>query len=360
MELAIKPDFDRAMERMEAWWECRVLDRPPVTIQIRPERAPVLPEKAHATLRDRWLDFPYHLDRFEAGLDGAVFLAETFPAFGPNLGPDLCATVFGCALEFGERTSWSTPIVDSCRDVLDLQPDLDTPCWNAIREATEESLERGRGRWVTEMPDLHTNGDLVAALRDPQGMCLDIAMDTEGVRAACNHVTETAFEPMFEDLRSRIRARGQPCTTWTPFLHAGSAYMTSCDVICMISPEMFEEAILPSIRREMGYLERSLFHLDGPGAVRHLEALLACPELDGVQWIFGAGSGPARKWVDVYRRIQDAGKCIDLHAEDLDDCRAVAEHVRPEGVWFRPMGAYPREEAEDFIRWTERWAARRT
>jgi hypothetical protein len=141
-------------------------------------------------------------------------------------------------------------------------------------------------------------------------------------------------------------------------LHHGRTYVTNCDFICMISTRMFEDAVLPSILREMRYLDRNIFHLDGPGALRHLDTLLSLEELDGVQWVYGAGrGGAAARWIDVYRRIQSAGKCIQLLCEDLNDAKAVAEHVRPEGVWFCPGGTYSREEAEAFVAWAARWAA---
>jgi len=357
MELERKPDFDRALERFEAWWNRQIIDRPPVTISVKPERPTRLPEKRHATLRQRWLDVEYAIDRAEAAVAGGIFLAETFPRYEPSVGPELCATIFGAELEFMETTTYSTPILKSCREILRLRPNLDTPYWNNIRAKTDLSLARGRGKWITALPDLHTNGDLVAALRNPQDLCLDLADDLEGVRAACDYVNDVSYRLMFDDLWGRIRAAGQPCTNWTPVLHAGRMYTTSCDFICMISPRMFEASILPALCGEMKWLERNIYHLDGPGALKHLDALLALPELDAVQWIYGAGSGPARRWIDVYQKIQSAGKGIQLIAEDVHDAQAVAEHLGPEGVWFCPGGAYARADAEDFIAWTSRWAA---
>ena len=357
VELQYKADFGEALRRLEAWWDCGIIDRPPVTIHVRPERRAELPEKSHPTLRDRWFDFEHGLDRFEASLDGAVFFAETFPKFDPGLGPEQCATVFGCELEFSETTSWSVPIAGSCREILDIRPNLDNVYWNNLRASTELSIDRGRGRWITALPDLHTNGDLVAALRDPQDLCLELADDIDAVRAACDYVTDVSYELMYEDMWRPVEAAGQPCTTWTPALHAGPMYPVSCDFICMISPRMFQETVLPSIRTELRYLERSVFHLDGPGALRHLDVLLAQPELNAVQWVYGAGSGPAARWVQVYRRIQAAGKAVQLVCDDLADARAVAAHLRPEGVWFCPGGVYGRAEAEAFIAWAARWAA---
>jgi hypothetical protein len=62
--------------------------------------------------------------------------------------------------------------------------------------------------------------------------------------------------------------------------------------------------------------------------------------------------------IDVYRRAQDAGKCMQLICEDTDHALAVAEYLKPEGVWFRPGGLYSPDEVEAFIRHIARWAAR--
>ena len=88
-----------------------------------------------------------------------------------------------------------------------------------------------------------------------------------------------------------------------------------------------------------------------------MDDLLAIPELDAIQWVYGAGAGPAARWIDVYQRIQAAGKGIEGMAADLNDARAVMEHLRPEGVWLWPGGTYGRDEAESFLKETARWAA---
>ncbi len=361
MELRDKPDFDKTLQRFEAWWHCQIIDRPPVSPWVKSDRPAgrerKAPRRQYATLRERWMDIDYILDCHEAWLEGAMHLGDSFPAFMPNLGPEVCATVFGCELEFGQDTSWSIPAVGSCREISGIRPNLDNPYWNWIRRATDESLRRGRGRWITAMPDLHMDGDLLASLRDPQNLCLDLVDDPDSVRQACDYVTQH-YPVIFDDIWGRIAAAGQPGTTWTAYLHSGRAYVTSCDFICMISPEMFQRTILPSIQWEMDWLERNIFHLDGPGALKHLDTLLAQPRLTGLQWIYGASRGPAAKWVDVYKKAQAAGKCIQLCGEGLEDTRKVAEQLRPEGVWLCPGGG-TRDEVQAFLDWAGRWAAGR-
>ncbi len=355
MHLEKQPDFEKILARFEAWWHGEIIDRPLVSLSVDPEREPKLPAKTHKTQRDRWFDFDFDMDTIEANLEVAAFVGDSFPSYYLDLGPELCATVFGCELEFGENTSWSVPVAKSIRDVPKIKPDLNNVYWRAIRRATQELLERGKGKWLAAIPDFHTNGDLLASLRDPQELCLDCADDLEGVRLACEYVTDF-YIPMYEDFWRLLDAAGQPTIAWTPAPHAGKTYVTNCDFICMISPKMFEEAILPSIVREMRYLDCNLFHLDGPNALHHLDALLALKELNGVQWVYGAGHGPAARWGDVYKRVQAAGKCVQVLCEDFEDLRRVAEHLRPEGVWFT-LGRFPRAEAEAIVKWVEQWGA---
>ena len=66
---------------------------------------------------------------------------------------------------------------------------------------------------MTGLADFHTNGDLVAALRDPQNLAFDMADDPEGVRAAVDYVTES-YPLMYDDLYDRIAAAGQPPSIW--------------------------------------------------------------------------------------------------------------------------------------------------
>jgi hypothetical protein len=304
------------------------------------------------------MDVDYVLDCVEARVGAGIYLGDTVPVYMPFLGPEVCATLFGADLQFRDDvTSYSIPAVSNVRDIMGMEPDFDNLYWTTLRRLTDQSLERGRGRWITGVTDLHTNGDLLAALRDPQNLCLDCAEDLEGVRLACEHVTDW-FAPIFEDLHQRIASAGQPCTTWTPALARGRWYTISCDFICMISPSMFQQAILPSIEREMEHMQENLFHLDGPGALRHLDTLLELPQLNGVQWVYGAGAGPASRWIEVYQRIQAAGKCLQIVGySGLDEFKAVAPYLKCQGVWFWPLGQFRQDEAEKFIRWSQRWGA---
>jgi len=355
MNLTTKPDVEECLDRVEAWWDGRLTDRPPVTLHVRSDRRPRDVPPPAGSWKRRKLDVDYVLDCAEARIEAGVFRAETFPKFMPNLGPEICAAAYGCELEFSESTSWSVPRVANIRDVLEMAPDLDCFYWSVIREMTDQSIARGKGRWITAVTDLHTNGDLLAALRDPQALATDYADDLPGVRDACRHITPH-MAVFFDDLYDRIAAAGQPCATWGIAISRRTMYYVSCDFICMISPAMFAETILPAIEWECRHLDRTIFHLDGPGALKHLDALLELPSLNAVQWTYGAGQGKAGDWIEVYRRVVTAGKGVEVQAAGFDDARTVMDALPAKGIWLSVGGSHSADEADAFLAETARWA----
>lgn len=356
ISLYTKPDLDLTLQRFEAWWHGRIVDRPPVCIGAKRKAGPApAPVRTHQSLRDRWLDMDYQVELFEASIEGRTFVADTVPIFTPNVGPELCGTLLGCPLEFGENTSWSKPIVHNCRELVGRKLDFDNPYWSAIRRGTQRSLERSQGRWITGMPDLHTNVDLLAAARDPQELCMEMMDDLEGVRLATQYVTDH-FPAMFDDIWKTLAAAGQPCTCWTPSLHAGRGMVLQSDFIALISPDMFGQVVAPALQREMDFFDMSIYHLDGPGALRHLDALLAIRQLNAVQWIYGAGQGSAKDWIDVYRRIQKAGKSVQILCSDIEEALLLTTHLKPEGVWFCIGRSYEPPRIEAFLDQMKRWA----
>ena len=54
--------------------------------------------------------------------------------------------------------------------------------------------------------------------------------------------------------------------------------------------------------------------------------------------------------------MQQAGKCVEVQAGDLDDARAVMAQLRPEGIWMCVGGQYSIEQAESFLAEATRWA----
>jgi hypothetical protein len=352
-DLKTKPDFAKTVERFEAWWHGEIVDRTPVSLSVQSDRPDPGPQSRHRTLRERWLDAEFAVESFVARLEGAEFLGDTFPVFWPNVGPEITATLFGCELEFSETTSWSRPIVHRAEEwerIWSSPANFENVYWQTIERMTDLAIERCDGRYIVGMTDLHGNYDILAALRDPQTLCMDLLDCPELVQRAGRHVAQ-GFVGAFHRSYRKLAAAGFGSTTWLPTYHEGPAYVPSSDFWCMVSPTVAREMVLPDILTEMQPLERSIFHLDGPQALPHLDLLLALPQLHAVQWVYGAGQGPAARWTEVYRRIRRAGKSLQLVSVDAADALAVLEQIGTRGVWVTVGTPFESTaEAEAFLR----------
>ncbi|MCC6580098.1 MAG: hypothetical protein IT440_06615 [Phycisphaeraceae bacterium] len=348
-----KPDFAEAMGRFDQWWRMSNRERPLLTLNVRRQSDVAPPARTHATWNDYWLDTDYRVDRAVAGMSGRAWLAETFPSITPMTGPEVLATLLGCQQHFiSDATGWSEPVVhepQQWRTVFDAPLRWDNPWWQSVKRMTQRALEVSDGRFLVGLTDLHGNYDILAALRDPQALCEDLLDCPELVREAGLKAAAT-FNAAFAENWRWLSAAGMPCTTWTGFLHTGPAYLPHCDFWCMMSAAMGRDMVWPAIETEMKSMERSLFHLDGPNALQHLDLLLECRELTGVQWVYGAGNGPATRWLDVYRRCLQAGKTVQVFAENATEALELAQALGSEGVWLQVGGVFHSDgEARQFI-----------
>lgn len=341
-ELTFKPNFSQTVDRFEAWWRGDILDRPPVTLYTKPARAPRNLPTPPADPRDHWLDSDYVLQTAIALMEATDYVGDRFPCFNPNLGPEITATVFGCDLEFSKATSWSKPVVHNPADwqlIIEMQPDYQNQYWQRIEQLTDAAIAASDGRFLVGITDLHGAYDILSAIRDPQDLCMDLIDCPDIINQAGLHAAN-AFVGCFDRLYSKVAKAGMGSTCWLATLHAGPAYVPSCDFWCMVDGDTARDLILPTILTEMKPLHRSIFHLDGPQALRHVDLLLDLPTLNAVQWVFGAGNGPASKWIDVYKRILAAGKSIAVHADNPADALTVLDAVGPKGVWLDVGGEF--------------------
>ena len=74
-------------------------------------------------------------------------------------------------------------------------------------------------------------------------------------------------------------------------------------------------------------LPNTIYHLDGIGELPHLDQILAIPELNAVQWVYGTGQPGPYAWVDVYQKIINAGKQIMIIENGMDNGY---EQLRPQ------------------------------
>lgn len=351
----LKPDFAQVLDRFEAWWQGAVLDRALVSFSYtRPRETCVpVPVSQHANHRERWMDVAFAVDAACARLANTVFGGDALPVAWPNLGPEVFSAFYGCPLVFTESTSWSEPILEDWDSADELALDRNNQYFRMILQLTDALLQAGRGRFLVGYTDLHGGGDAVAAFRDPQRLCIDILERPDDLRALTERVT-VDFLRVYDTYHHKLQAAGMHSVTWLPATCGGRMHVPSNDFSCMISQELFEDLFIPGIVQECRHMDRCIYHLDGPQALRYLDLILEIPEIDAVQWVPGAGQDHWSDWIGVYRRIQAAGKSFILYppVTELDQVFAV---LRPEGAWLHISGVADDSAAQDVLDAVSRW-----
>jgi hypothetical protein len=127
----------------------------------------------------------------------------------------------------------------------------------------------------------------------------------------------------------------------------------ACDFATNISPEHFEEFCMPITQKQAKLFKHNVFHLDGPGVARHIDAILTLPNLHAINWEQGYGiDEPIMQWLPLIKKIQDAGKSVivDLKKRELDE---FIKNVDPAGILLR-IAAEPSEQ-KDILERIKQW-----
>lgn len=355
--LTTKPDYARCLERIDAWFQQAVLDRPPVRFykhNAQFEAGEPLDRTRWASLEERWFDTNYQIERFEQSLVDKTFHAETFPVFWPNLGPSVYSAFYAGRLEFAEVTSWYEPVVTCLDDLSALQSDpFASRYFRQIEEMTRAALARCGSRYWVSYTDLHPSLDCVAAWCGIDALCLAMAVEPEKLQPLLE-LSVRDFHRIFDHFDAMLKAASQPSGTWIDIPCPGKLHIPSCDVSTMISSAHFKQFSLPQLQCEMQGMDRAIYHVDGRGVARHLDVILEQPGIQAIQWVQGMGTDwPILQWLPLLKRILSAGKSVlvDVPLEELDE---FMQQMPREGV-FLCLGVPEGKEAETLKR-VERWA----
>ncbi len=347
--------LEKTMERFEAFFNFDVADRPPVNITLWKSGEYNQPRKTYNDLKEKWMDFEFRIEEQTTRLERTMFMGDAIPIIWPNMGPEIYSAWCGCGYNYGENTTWSEPCIhDWEKDADKGNLDRSHPLLLKTIQYTDMLIEASRGRFIVGLTDFHPGGDHIAALRDPQELCFDMIENVEQVRKKLNRSYPEYFET-YNLFYNKLRNAGMPITTWTPIVSETKYYVPSNDFSCMVSKATFDDLFLPGIVEECKFLDRSIYHLDGPGALRHLDSLLEIKELNAVQWVCGAGNEGFERWLPVYRKIQEAGKAAQVIL-DIKDLDLLFENLEPQGIWLSSIsGIDCTDTAEKVLERVGKW-----
>jgi len=337
---------DEIWKRYEAWWEGEgaILK---VSAPKPGHSPPKIPPQVQdvgwllAYVAQRWVregeepDWDWIWDVHLASWEGTYFGGDSYPQLWLNLGPGVMAAYLEGYSEFRGDTVWfELPDPLSWEEIRALDYDQGNPWWCFTLEAACELGRRAREQGVilgtTDIGGVH---DVLASLRGSVNIMTDFYDHPEELLREAERILGL-WHRYYEELDLVISSYQDGRDAWMNIYSKLRWYPIQCDLAYMLSPGMFERFVAPIVEGHCRRLERTIYHLDGEGQLALLEYLLEVPELDGIQWVPGAGRPTCGDpcWFPYYRRVQEKGKLLVLGGVLPEQLEGLFEAVRPEGV----------------------------
>ena len=312
-----------------------IIDRPCIslTAPLRPARAVARPVDHKA----KWSDPEYVAQALDAAHEATYFGGEAMP--GGTLMVGYCFA-YGASLHFSEQTVWQEPIIHSWETAPELVIDERDWGWQQVLKVVQRCSEVSAGKWLTTIPAIMQPNDLVAVLRAGDAFCLDMIDHPVELKKALRRALDDYFV-LYDRVQAVLGNTQDGSMSWLPVWCPWPRHNTiQSDISCCISSSMFEEFIAPEIEEQCDWFDATLYHLDGPDALHHLERLLAIEKLHGIQWTPGMGRPAGIAWLDLYKRIQAAGKAVVVSL-GYDEVETALRALRPEGLFIMTSATSP-------------------
>ncbi len=305
MQLEFKKDFEIAVECWTGLWAGKNT-RPAVSaILPKPGAVPVNKPGYASGARE---DFEPIIDQLLAWASTHDFLADAIPFYYLEFAADHFAALLGADLKFSETEpgGWAVPFV---RDLnrAEIHFDRDRYWWKRTVEFAEALRARCDGKLLIASNTLVSNLDALTAIYGSENVLIAMVDNPNAVHSALSQIDQ-AHEDILEALAELLDYSRFGSINRHGMYSTGRVNVPQCDFSCMISPDMFREFVVPYLTKEMQRLDSVEYHLDGPDAIKHLEALCEIGKLDLIQWVPGAGQGEQQDWTELFDHIDALGK----------------------------------------------------
>jgi hypothetical protein len=345
MEIEFVPHFAEAEKQWQAFWDGN--NTRPVICAAFPKAGvkPVAPPPYTSGFDGNFEPVITQALKWAASLD---FVGEAIPFFNLEFGVDHFSALLGGNLSFDPdrpNISWSIPVVDDWDD-FEIKFCQDSFWWERTAEFAEALRTRLDGRMLIAAPTFVANLDCLAALRGTENLLMDLVISPEKVVHALDRVC-LAYHNIMEAFDELLNFSELGSINRHGLYSKGRINVVQCDISCMISPEMFREFVIPCLKRECACLDAIEYHLDGEGAIKHLEAICELPRIEVMQWVPGVGDPAKKDWTELYKWFDRYGKG-QLRGAEPDEIRKLWNEYDSKKLCFGGKFA-SRREAEKFI-----------
>lgn len=349
-----KPNLEETKERYINWWNHKgiILNMWEHFQEGVKPHADIPMPPAPRDLNQKWFDPAWRAEYLDWYVAHSSLMADMLPVANTQLGPGSLAAILGGVFEGGEDTIWIHPNPNYSDDIV-FNPNH--PNYLLHKDLLKACKQKAQGHYYVGMPDLMEGLDVLAAIKGTDQVLLDTVMQPEILEHQMQQINDIYFQ-VFDELYDIIREGDEMAfcyfSSWAP----GKMSKLQSDISTMISVDDYRRFVQPFIREQCQKIDYTLYHLDGVGAMHHLDALLEIKELNAIQWTPGVGEpqGGSPKWYDLYKKILAHGKSIMACWVTLDELRPLLDNIGGDGVHLE-MDFHNEQEVEQAMRIIEEY-----
>jgi isopentenyldiphosphate isomerase len=358
-----KANWEETKIKWENYWQRKNTGRPLMHVVAQHEdRRDIEREQKlkPIDMEDQYMNPERIVDRFRYYAQTHEFLAESFPNLSLDFGPGSMAGYVGCDIVFSKDTVWFEHFVHNWEDLQEIQYDPENTWFKKHVKLFEEVKALVGDDFLIGIPDIMENIDVLASMRGVQDLIFDMMDYPDEIKRRLDQIQAIYFK-YYDQFYSIVKDDDDACC-YTVFQIWGKGKIAKlqCDFSALMSPSQFREFIQDELRIQAKQLDHVLYHLDGPDAIKHVDALMEIEEIDALQWTSGdhGPDGTLLEWYPIYDKAIAAGKglWIKVYSGEFDDwIKHVDALVRRYGsnalfLYFPPM---PKAQADYLIAYAE-------
>lgn len=366
--MLFKNDWEETKKRFDAFWDREYIGRCFIAITA-PRAKPIsidVERKEPKNLKQKWLDPEFRLQQQLYTFAHTYYGGEAFPCFFNNLGPGVLASFITDHYVLGENTVWfdRKPIIKDWSQAPSLDFNEESNMWQILKSMTEEFSRKSENRYFTGISDLGGNLDIAASLRGTEPLLMDLIDHSQEITSLLARIDEIWFD-VYQKLYKIINRYMEGTSTWLQLWCRERWYPLQCDFSTMISSDLFAKYVKPALSREADFLDKAIYHLDGPEEIKHLDHILDIPGIYGIEWVPIGKKDPVtgqyyldqadEQWYPLYKKIQGSGKNLILRLIRPQDIKKLLDNVSAKGL-FITTSCSSEEEARELITKVKQWS----
>lgn len=337
--------------KLESWWEFGDQEFPCLLFTLPPENPKLVPDTDD--LEKWWKDTDFIVDRQMKLMANQRYFGQAVPFHYVDCSSSAMSGVLGARMQLVNKdTMWAYPCFESVEQVAEMALTRDTFWYRQARTLTERSVSLAKDNHFVSLFAMEGITDILAGLFGTENYLVDLVLKPDQVKRASEHVKRMWIE-LFHEFQQIIDQTGNYGSIgWAGIWAPGSHFPLQEDFSYMISHAMYREFVLPHVIDMIEVMDYPLYHLDGIGAIPHLDSLLAIDKLKAIQWVPGAGKERLQDWYELIERILRGKKSVQVFAEP-DEVDDLVKHVGARGLLITVQNASQQEAEELVIKYGE-------